>query len=84
MATLNIRTDDTLKAQAELLFGELGLSLSTAVNMFLRQSVREQRVPLELALDPFYGENNMRHIRKSLAQLNAGQGVEHDIDKDGE
>jgi hypothetical protein len=28
----------------------------------------------------FYGENNMRHIRKSLAQLNAGQGVEHDID----
>jgi DNA-damage-inducible protein J len=82
VATLNIRTDDTLKAQAELLFGELGLSLSTAVNMFLKQSVREQRVPLELALDPFYSASNMGHIRKSLAQLNAGQGVEHDIDEE--
>jgi DNA-damage-inducible protein J len=82
MATLNIRTDDTLKAQAELLFSELGLSLSTAVNMFLKQSVREQRVPLVLALDPFYSESNLRHIRQSLAQLNAGQGVEHDFDED--
>ena len=37
--------DDELKAQADALFEELGMSLSTAFNIFLRQSVREQQLP---------------------------------------
>ena len=39
------RVDDDLKKQADSLFAELGMSLSTAFNIFLRQSVREQQLP---------------------------------------
>lgn len=42
---VSLRVDETLKKQAEELFSELGLSLTTAVNIFLRQSVREGRIP---------------------------------------
>ncbi len=49
MATnLTIRIDPTLKANAESLFGELGMSLSTAFNVFLRQAVRTQSIPFSI------------------------------------
>jgi DNA-damage-inducible protein J len=47
MSTVNvtIRVDTDLKKQADTLFSDLGMSLSTAFNIFLRQSVREQQLP---------------------------------------
>lgn len=53
MATtnLNIRTDKAIKDQAEEIFKELGLNMTTAVNMFLRTAVREHGIPFELKLD---------------------------------
>ncbi len=51
ITNLNIRTDKNVKAAAEKLFDELGLNMTTAVNIFLRQSVRENRIPFELTLD---------------------------------
>ncbi len=46
-----IRMDTELKAQAEDLFGELGMSLTTAFNIFVRQAVREGRIPFEIKLE---------------------------------
>ena len=53
MATtnLNIRIDKDIKDQAEEIFNELGLNMTTAVNMFLRTAIREQGIPFELKLD---------------------------------
>ncbi len=53
MATtnLNIRTDKDIKDQAELIFNELGLNLTTAINMFLRTAIRENGIPFSLKLD---------------------------------
>ena len=53
MATtnLNIRTDKAIKEQAEEIFNELGLNMTTAVNMFLRTAIREHGIPFELKLD---------------------------------
>ncbi|MBR2893707.1 MAG: type II toxin-antitoxin system RelB/DinJ family antitoxin [Clostridia bacterium] len=47
MSTVNVtfRIDENLKADADELFSDLGLSLSAAFNMFLRQSLREQGIP---------------------------------------
>ncbi len=45
---INIKTDSVLKAQAEKLFSDLGMNMSTALNIFLRQSVRENRIPFEI------------------------------------
>ncbi len=53
MATtnLNIITDKDLKDQAEAIFNELRLNMTTAVNMFLRTAIREHRIPFELKLE---------------------------------
>ena len=53
MATtnLNTRTDKGIKDQAEEIFAELGLNMTTAVNMFLRTAIREHGIPFELKLD---------------------------------
>ncbi len=50
MANINvtIRMDEQLKAQADELFSDLGLSLSSAITMFAKQAVREQRIPFEV------------------------------------
>lgn len=43
--------DSNLKSQAEALFGELGMNLSTAFNIFVRQSLREGRIPFDISLN---------------------------------
>lgn len=47
---INIRTDREIKAAAEKIFDELGLNMTTAVNIFLRQTIRENGIPFELKL----------------------------------
>ena len=44
---ISIRMDADLKAQADALFAELGMNLSTAFNIFVRQSLREGGIPFE-------------------------------------
>lgn len=53
MATTNmsIRMDTELKKQAETMFADMGLNMTTAMNMFLRQVVRQGRIPFEIATD---------------------------------
>lgn len=47
-ANINIKTDKELKGKAEALFEELGLNMTTAINVFLRQSVYENKIPFEI------------------------------------
>ena len=51
MKNVNVtfRVDDELKKQADALFADLGMNLSTAFNIFLRQSVREQQIPFNVS-----------------------------------
>ena len=48
---ISIRMDTELKAQAEALFGELGMNLTTAFNIFVRQAIREGGIPFKIKLD---------------------------------
>lgn len=50
MATtnINVRVDSALKQEAEVLFGDLGLNMSSAINMFLRSAVNYGGIPFEL------------------------------------
>lgn len=47
---VNIRMDEQLKKAADELFAELGLNMTTAINMFTRQAVRQQKIPFEVSL----------------------------------
>ena len=48
---ISIRMDSELKAQADALHAELGMNLSTAFNIFVRQSIREGRIPFDISLN---------------------------------
>ena len=48
---ISIRMDSSLKTQADALFAELGMNLSTAFNIFVRQALREGRIPFEISLN---------------------------------
>jgi len=77
MAQVNIRIDDTLKEQGEILFSTLGMSFSTAISIFVSQSVREGGLPFAVTTksDPFYSDNNMSVLRASIADMDAGRGI---------
>ncbi len=53
MATtnLNIRTEKEVKDRAEEIFNELGLNMTSAINVFLRAAIREHGIPFDLKLD---------------------------------
>lgn len=48
MATINIRVDEQVKKEANQLFEELGLDMSTALNLFLRQAISYGGIPFEI------------------------------------
>lgn len=48
---LSIRIDKELKEQAEQLFSELGMNMTTAFNIFVRQAVRQRKIPFEISLN---------------------------------
>lgn len=48
---ISIRMDRELKAKAEKLFAELGMNISTAFNVFVRQSLREGGLPFQVKLE---------------------------------
>ena len=48
---ISIRMDSDLKAQADALFSELGMNLTTAFNIFVRQSIREGGIPFEISIN---------------------------------
>lgn len=79
MANLNIRVDDTLKKQAETIFTELGISLSAATTMFLKQVVRCNGIPFELRVDPFYSAENQRRLLTSIERMEQTGGTVHEL-----
>jgi DNA-damage-inducible protein J len=80
---LNIRIDKDLKEQAEIFFGELGLNMTAAFNVFVRQSLRQGKIPFELSLvsDPFYSPSNMAVLRRSMREADEGKFVAKTLDE---
>ena len=48
MAQINFRIDDETKREAEALFADMGLTMSGAITVFLRQSINEQGIPFKV------------------------------------
>lgn len=76
---INVRVDKEIKRKAEAIFSELGLNMSTAMNMFLRYSVRYGGIPFDLRLDIPNEEtraaiedvNNNRNMSKTFDNVKA-------------
>lgn len=81
MATtsITIRMDEKLKKQAEKLFEDMGLNMTTAFTIFTKAVVRQNKIPFEICADPFYSEENQWHLQKAIADLEAGKGQIHEL-----
>jgi DNA-damage-inducible protein J len=77
MAQLNIRIDDSLKDQADSLFEELGMNISTAINVFIREALRQRGIPFKVSMeqDPFYHPENTKWLEESMEQGRQGRYV---------
>ena len=75
-SVISVRVDEDIKRDVESLYNELGLNISTAVNMFFRQSLRERAIPFPIkAKDDYYNEANMKRLLESIEQAKAGKVV---------
>ena len=81
MAQINLRVDDDTKRDAEKTLDEIGLSMSTAINIFLKTVARENRIPFELSADPFYSKKNIAELEKRVADIQSGKSIlkEHEL-----
>lgn len=64
MATISIRVEDDVKAQAQDLFTSIGMDMSTAVNIFLRQSISFGGIPFTIR-QPRYNAETEQAIREA-------------------
>ncbi len=84
MATVSIRMDDDTKAAFEGFCNSVGISISAAVNMFAKVTVRENRIPFEITGDPFWSKENQARLRESIAQAKAGKLTKHEISEESQ
>ena len=77
MANVSFRMDDTLKRQTEAILEQLGLNMTTAMTMttcmFAKTIVREQRLPLDLSIDPFYSAANQSRLKRTIENYESGK-----------
>lgn len=73
--TVSIRMDESLKKDFDTICNELGMTMSTAVTIFAKKMTREQRLPFEVSLDPFYSDSNMKALGESIQQLEDGKTI---------
>ena len=78
-SSMNIRMDSDVKKQAQELFAKFGLDMTTAINMFLRQSIRQQGIPFALQLDPFFSEVNQTRLLKAAERMERTGGTVHEV-----
>ena len=81
-STLQIRVDSDLRRDADELFSRAGLDISSAVRLFLRQSVIRQRLPFEVVAvdpDPFLSATNQRVLGESIRSYERGEAKRREL-----
>ena len=71
---VTIRLDRDIKEQAEKMFNDFGMNLSTAFNIFARQSLRQGKIPFEI-YDPFYSEKNQEELHRRISEIESGKAT---------
>ena len=80
--TVSVRMDDTLKRDFDTVCNDLGLSMTTSITMLAKKMTREKRLPFDVSIDPFFSDENMARLRRSIAQMEATGGTVHEVNLD--
>ncbi len=70
---VNFRIDENLKKEMEQVCNELGITMTTAFNIFAKKMIREKRIPFEVSIDPFYSETNMKYLGQVITDIKSGK-----------
>lgn len=70
--SVSVRMDEKLKKEFEKFCDETGMNITTAVNIFAKTVVREQRIPFEIETDQFYSKKNQEYLAKVIAEIKNG------------
>ena len=81
MTSISVRMDESLKNDFSRICTDLGMDMSTAITIFAKKMTREQRIPFDVSVDPFYSESNLKAIHESIAQLKQGKVVVKSMDE---
>lgn len=85
MAQVNFRIDDKVKEDADALFARLGMNMSTAVSIFIRQALYHRGLPFEIKDDPFYSPRNLAHLQETSDDYASGRNFSnHELIEVGE
>lgn len=76
---VNIRMDEDLKKQFDEFCSDIGMTMTTAICVFAKKVVKEQRIPFEITADPFYSAANMKRLEKAIEDAEEGKLTVHDI-----
>ena len=74
--SINFRVDEELKSKAEIILSEMGLNMSSALNIFLQQMVNKRALPFVVeAADPFFSKSNQNLIENRLSNYDNDRKV---------
>ena len=80
MAQVSFRIDDKIKKDAEQVCDDIGISMSTAITIYLKRLGKERRIPFDLVADPFYSAKDIEVLDKRIADIKAGKNIsEHEL-----
>lgn len=78
---VNIPMDTDLKRSMEGVCHDLGMNMTTAFTIFAKKMSREQRIPFDVSLDPFYAPKNIAHLTRIADDVKNGTAkfTAHDL-----
>ncbi len=80
MTNVTIRMDEGLKRQSEAVFDEMGLTMTTAITLFIKAVIRENRIPFEIRVDPFFSASNQARLRAAAEDMDARRNTaQHEL-----
>ena len=74
-AMLSVRIDEADKRNFEEFCNNVGMNVSVAVNMFVKNVLREQQLPFTVKAGPFYSSANMAQIKKANEHIASGRVI---------
>lgn len=80
--TITARISKEDKKMFEQFCFQTGMSVSTAINMFIKNTLYRQELPFNVSLDPFYSPANLKRLDKALQDAAAGKFTQHELIED--
>ena len=78
---VNIRMDEKLKKEFDKFCSDVGMTMTTAICIFAKITVKEQKIPFEITADPFYNSVNIKRLEKAIKDVEEDNITIHELEE---